>query len=293
MEQDAIKEHVDYQHPLLCFKIWGFSIDPFQQFSWNAWHYHKEVEIVAVLEGAMQVETVDRVYDLHEQSLLIVGSSRLHRTKRLQAVQQIVLQFDMFAQLDQSAKPYAPFLLELSEPLDRINEILEQHANVKENLLDLLNLIYLEAGKMEPGFEIAISGAIKQLLALFIRYSPSTHSLSHADWLRLKPVLDYVDAEYVNPIHIEDVLSLVHLEYHYFIKYFQKCIGMSFVDYLHFKRIKKAEHLLLTESLSIAEIGVQSGIPNNSQFIRIFKRYNECTPSQFRKNRIQIHVLPR
>lgn len=159
MEQDAIKEHVDYQHPLLCFKIWGFSIDPFQQFSWNAWHYHKEVEIVAVLEG--------------------------------------------------------------------------------------------------------------------------------------KPVLDYVDAEYVNPIHIEDVLSLVHLEYHYFIKYFQKCIGMSFVDYLHFKRIKKAEHLLLTESLSIAEIGVQSGIPNNSQFIRIFKRYNECTPSQFRKNRIQIHVLPR
>jgi AraC-like DNA-binding protein len=81
------------------------------------------------------------------------------------------------------------------------------------------------------------------------------------------------------------VLPLVHLEYHYFIKYFQTCTGMSFVDYLHFRRIKKAEYLLLTEPASIADIGIQSGFPNATQFIRIFKRYNGCTPSEFRRKR--------
>ncbi|WP_282936643.1 AraC family transcriptional regulator [Paenibacillus sp. RC67] len=113
--------------------------------------------------------------------------------------------------------------------------------------------------------------------------------MSPPDWLRLKPVLDYVEAHYFEPIRIQNVLTLVHLEYHYFIKYFQKHIRMSFVDYLHVRRIKASERLMLTKSLSIADIGVQSGFPNVTQFIRIFKRYNGCTPSEFRKKRLPVH----
>ncbi|SDM80901.1 AraC-type DNA-binding protein [Paenibacillus sp. yr247] len=235
----------------------------------------------------MQVETVDNVYELQEQDLLIIGSSRLHRTKRHQPVKQIVLQFDMLAQLDQYTKDYTPILLELSEPLDRLNGVLSKHEVVKETMLNLLIQIYHEACFMESGFEVAINGALKQLLALFIRHTPAITPISPADWQRLKPVLDYIELQFVHPIRIHDVLPLVHLEYHYFIKYFQQCIGMSFVDYLHLRRIKKAEHLLLTEPLNIADIGVQSGFPNVTQFIRIFKRYNGCSPSEFRKKRIE------
>jgi YesN/AraC family two-component response regulator len=291
IEGEVRNEHVNYHHPLLRYKIWDTTLLP--STSWNIWHYHKEVEILLLLEGSIQVETVDRVYDLHEQDFLIIGSSRLHRTKRLQPVKQIVLQFDMLAQLDHYTKDYTPILLELSEPLDQLNEVLSMHAAAKETIYHLLVRIYQEASQMGSGFELALSGALKQLLAQFIRHSPSDTPMSPADWQRLKPVLEYIEAHYVYPIRIHDVLPLVHLEYHYFIKYFQKCMGMSFVDYLHFKRIKKAEHLLLTEALSIAEIGVLSGISNTSQFIRIFKRYNKCTPSEFRKQRTQTDELSR
>ncbi|WP_186445670.1 helix-turn-helix domain-containing protein [Paenibacillus cremeus] len=284
---NARNEHVDYHHPLLRYKIWDFKLDPLPSTSWNSWHYHKEVELLLLLEGSMQVETVDSMFELQGQDLLILGSSRLHRTKRHQPVKQIVLQFDMLAHLDQYTKNYTPILMELSDPLDRLNEVLAKYPEVKQTMYQLLKGIYREASSMEPGFEAVISGAIKQLLALFIRYAPSTDPMSPADWQRLKPVLDYVEANYVQPIRIHDVLPIIHLEYHYFIKYFQQCIGMSFVDYLHFRRIKKAEHLLLTEPLSISDIGVQSGFPNVTQFIRIFKRYNGCTPAEFRKLRLQ------
>ncbi|SFM17777.1 AraC-type DNA-binding protein [Paenibacillus sp. 1_12] len=287
MEENAKNEHVNYHHPLLRYKIWNITLDPLSSSSWNTWHYHKEVEILLLLEGSMQVETVDTVYDLQDQDLLIIGSSRLHRTKRHNPVKQIVLQLDIIAQLDQYTKDYSPILLELSEPLDRVNGVLSMNKSVKESMFNLLIHVYQEASRMEPGYELAISGAFKQLLSQFIRHAPSSTPISPADWQRLKPVLDYVESHYENPIRIHDVLHLVHLEYHYFIKYFQKCIGMSFIDYLHLRRIKKSEHLLLTESLSMADIGVQSGFPNVTQFIRIFKRYNDCTPSEFRKKRFQ------
>jgi AraC-like DNA-binding protein len=283
---DARNELVEYHHPLLRFKIWNIGFNLSHQPSWNKWHYHKEVEVIVLLAGAMQVETVDRIYDLQgPNNVLIIGSSRLHRTKRLQPIEQIVFQFDMSAQLDQYTQPHSPALLEWSEPLDRFNDTIAHTSGVKERVSELLLRIYEEAKHEAPGFEIAINGMMKQLLALIIRHMPSADFTSPVDWQRLKPVLDYIEAHYVEPIRIHDVLPLVHLEYHYFIKYFQHCTGMSFVNYVHFRRIKKAEHLLLTEPASIADIGIQSGFPNATQFIRIFKRYNGCTPSEFRRKR--------
>jgi AraC-like DNA-binding protein len=283
---EAQNELVEYHHPMLRYKIWKISPNPAHQPIWNKWHYHKEVEMLLLLAGSLQVETIDRIYDLHaDNNVLIIGSSRLHRTKRLQPIEQIVFQFDMSAQLDQYTKSYSPALLEWSEPLDRFNDIITAHSDVKERVSELLLRIYEEAKHERPGFEVAVNGMTKQLLALMIRHTPSTDLMSPVDWQRLKPVLDYIEAHYVEPIRIHDVLPLVHLEYHYFIKYFQICTGMSFVDYLHFRRIKKAEHLLLTEPASIADIGIQSGFPNATQFIRIFKRYNGCTPSEFRRKR--------
>ncbi|NRF91906.1 helix-turn-helix transcriptional regulator [Paenibacillus frigoriresistens] len=287
MEENAKNEHVNYHHPLLRYKIWDITLEPLPSLPWNMWHYHKEVEIILLFEGSMQVETVDTIYNLQGQDLLIIGSSQLHRTRRQKLVKQIVLQLDILAQLDQYTKDFSPILLELSEPLDRINEVLANNQSVKETMFHLLVQVYQEASHMEPGYELAISGAFKQLLSLLIRHAPSSPPISPADWQRLKPVLDYIELHYRNPVRIQDILHLVHLEYHYFIKYFQQCIGMSFVDYLHLRRIKTAEHLLLTETLSIADVGVQSGFPNVNMFIRIFKRYNEYTPSEFRKKRIQ------
>ncbi|CAG7646420.1 HTH-type transcriptional activator RhaR [Paenibacillus solanacearum] len=285
MDYPVRNEHVDYHHPLLRYKIWDINFSSLPPSSWNPWHYHKEVELLLLTEGSMEVETKDCVYELKEGDLLIIGSSRLHRTKRLQPVKQIVLQFDIVSQLDTYAKDHAPVLLELSEPLDQLNEVLDTYPSVKEAMIRLLTSIYEEACRMEPGYELAISGAFKQMLVLIIRHTATNVPMSPADWQRLKPVLDYVENEYVHPVRIHDVLHLVHLEYHYFIKYFQQCMGMSFVDYLHLRRIKKAEHLLLTEPLGVAEIGVRSGFPHVAQFIRIFKRYNACTPSEFRKKR--------
>jgi len=89
-----------------------------------------------------------------------------------------------------------------------------------------------------------------------------------------------------NKITVEAVSSLLGLSYHYFIKYFKKIMGTSFVDYVNYKRIKRAESLLITSDFSIMNIGYEVGISNMAQFYKLFKRYNQCSPKEFR-NRMQ------
>jgi YesN/AraC family two-component response regulator len=60
-------------------------------------------------------------------------------------------------------------------------------------------------------------------------------------------------------------------------------MGISFVDYVNYKRIKKAERLLLTGDLSIMEVSFEVGILNMAQFYKLFKRHNQCSPKEFKQ----------
>ncbi|MNG14997.1 HTH-type transcriptional activator Btr [compost metagenome] len=100
---------------------------------------------------------------------------------------------------------------------------------------------------------------------------------------RLRPALNYIDEHLTERITVEDVCRILNLSYHYFIKYFKKVMGLSFIDYVNYKRIKKAERLLLTGDLSMMEISYESGIGNMAQFYKLFKRYNQCSPKEFKQ----------
>jgi len=59
--------------------------------------------------------------------------------------------------------------------------------------------------------------------------------------------------------------------------------GMSIIDYLVKLRIKVASMLLRDTHLSIAEVAYRVGFNNSTYFLRTFKKYVDCTPSEYRK----------
>ncbi|MDR1422499.1 MAG: helix-turn-helix transcriptional regulator [Coriobacteriales bacterium] len=59
--------------------------------------------------------------------------------------------------------------------------------------------------------------------------------------------------------------------------------GEGFLKYLHSLRIAKAHELLLTTTLSIADISIQVGYTNALTMTRAFKRYTGTTPGSFRR----------
>ncbi|NHN29663.1 AraC family transcriptional regulator [Paenibacillus agricola] len=299
LEQEASihNELVDYQNALLRLKIWQISRSyPLPQEGHPPlfrWHYHKEVEFVAIMEGSLSLQTKHGTRILQSGEVYVVGSSQLHRTKKESAepLNYIVCQFDLAQHFDESTMPYLHYFSEVQRPLGLLNSMFSQYPEVQAQAYALIMDIFAESQTNQKGCELAISASIRRLLLLLLRNDTEgiLHGAERDELTRLQPVLDYVEQHLEEKIAIGQACAVLNLSYHYFIKYFKKVMGMSFIDYVNYKRIKKAERLLLTQPLSIAEVGEAVGIPNMAQFYKLFKRHNHCSPKEF-KLRMKIEL---
>ncbi|CAG7633472.1 hypothetical protein PAECIP111802_01951 [Paenibacillus allorhizosphaerae] len=125
---------------------------------------------------------------------------------------------------------------------------------------------------------------IRQILLTFMRYDSRqvlpVHERKYMHLLR--PVLDYIETNIAAKPDLGIASKMVNMSYYHFTKCFKEMMGMTFVDYANFNKIKMAERLLLTEDLSIEQVGEQIGMNNMGHFYKTFKRYNSCSPKQFR-----------
>ena len=90
--------------------------------------------------------------------------------------------------------------------------------------------------------------------------------------------------------HLSEEISLsvlaekFHLSGQYISQLFKSEIGVNFLAYLTNIRMENAKKLLLSSSLSIAEISEQSGYGDYRVFTKVFKKSEGVTPSQYRRD---------
>ena len=292
-------EQVVYQNPFLCMRIWEIDGPALSEREAAGrretvsrvvgdsphWHYHKEVEFLLIREGGMLALLPEVQLELRAGDLALFGSSEPHTTiQTLGPLNYIVFQLDLPKHLDQSTVSSMRYFSEVIRPLSKLNYVFREHADVRAQAAALVERIYGETGKREVGYELAVSAMIKQLLLLVLR-NDSRGLLHYSDnplLERMEPALQYIDRHLADKLLIDDVIKQVNISYYYFIKLFKKAVGMSFSDYVNFKRIKRAEQLILTEERSIADIAESVGIPNAGHFYDMFRRFNGCSPKQFK-----------
>lgn len=245
---------------------------------WHPWHNHEEVEFLAVLEGRMAIETANDRFDLHPGSVLALGSLEPHRSFKREPVRYIVLQADLKTLLDFVPGISPALLFERPHPLSRFNAVYRDDEARRESFR-LIRAIFEEASQRRRGFELAVGGYMRLLLLPLVR---SGLAEAPPEWLRMSRVLEAIEERLSEPIAIRDMLPLVNLSYRHFMMTFKRCVGMSFVSYVHERRIKLAEKLLLTTELTNEDIAVRCGFATPAQFYAIFKRIRGCSPRQFR-----------
>ena len=90
--------------------------------------------------------------------------------------------------------------------------------------------------------------------------------------------------------HLSEELSLsvlaeeFHLNPQYISQLFKNEIGVNFLAYLTGIRMEKAKKLLLSSSLSVAEVAERSGYADYRVFTKVFKKSEGVTPSQYRRD---------
>ena len=97
-------------------------------------------------------------------------------------------------------------------------------------------------------------------------------------------ILRYLQEHLAEEISLTVLAEYFHLSAQYVSQLFKNEIGVNFLAYLTNIRMEKAKKLLLSSSLSIAEISEQSGYGDYRVFTKVFKKSDGITPSQYRRD---------
>lgn len=109
----------------------------------------------------------------------------------------------------------------------------------------------------------------------------SNYSENSNDQL-INQLFNYIRNHYHEDISLDDISNAVHLHPNYVSSFFKKSTGQSYLTCLHKERIEAAKKLLFHTSTTIEEIAKQVGYNSSSQFARIFRKYENISPSDYR-----------
>jgi len=98
----------------------------------------------------------------------------------------------------------------------------------------------------------------------------------------IKKAIQYISKNFADPITLDTVADLVHLNPAYFSSVFKQSTGSSFKEYLNMVRIEESKRLLSNTDYSLIDIAIATGFENQSYFTKVFKKYTGLTPKQFR-----------
>ncbi len=94
---------------------------------------------------------------------------------------------------------------------------------------------------------------------------------------------EYIHLRYsMSDLSLDQVASKVNISPNYFSSLFNQETGMTFIEYLTEIRMEKAKEYLRCSSKRITEIGFLVGYLDSHYFSYIFKKTQNCTPSEYR-----------
>lgn len=106
-------------------------------------------------------------------------------------------------------------------------------------------------------------------------------------------IVSYIALNYTSKICVDDIAKFCLCSASHINHTFKKISGKSISRYTNELRIKKAKSLLKNTDLSISEIAAEVGFSETNYFTNTFKKYENISPSQYRKYKTGTNHLHR
>jgi len=112
----------------------------------------------------------------------------------------------------------------------------------------------------------------------------SERKTRHEHHAQLQPAIDYIEGSYASVVTLDAIAHSLNVTPQYTCLLFQQAFGLRPIEYVTRVRIQKAKELLIKHSqMSVSEVAALVGYENVSYFIKQFKKYENLTPTAFRK----------
>lgn len=259
-------------------------------------HKHEELELnfVENCTGARRI-VGDSIEVLGQYDLALIGSNLEHAWEqnicKAQKVREITIQFE--------PNLFGETLLSKSQ-MKSIQQLLDNAQNGIAFGMSAIMKIYT---RLEEITHIQ-SGFYRVIKLLEILYELSTdedyHKLasssfanvqSNTESRRVRKVEEYIDVNYKQEVRLQKLAELAGMTASAFSRFFKLRTGKTVQEYIIDVRIGHAARQLVDSTKSIAEICIDCGFNNISNFNRIFKKKKGCSPSLFRDNYYKNKVI--
>lgn len=94
--------------------------------------------------------------------------------------------------------------------------------------------------------------------------------------------LKYIHENYANPIRLEDLTALTHLNRVSLNDQFKQRLQQTAMQYLLSYRLNIAEQMLTHTGMSLNDIALATGFEYDTYFMKQFKKQNNMSPTQYR-----------
>ena len=163
--------------------------------------------------------------------------------------------------------------------------------HIGENILfkTLFQEIILELQLKKYGFEAYIASNFIKLLISFNRTLLNEKYSAHTNFALDRLILE-LNQHYQDFWSIEKMAEYCNLSQDYLSHLFKKEYHITPMKYLSQIRINKAKDFLAYENLPISEVSYLVGYSDPLYFSRTFKKSEQVSPQQYRRDILQIHT---
>jgi AraC-like DNA-binding protein len=145
--------------------------------------------------------------------------------------------------------------------------------------------------KQSDAVYLETQGIILQLLSRFL--GDDHNSLKHAQSIpsRVLEAMSYIQMNLSQPLTVTHLAQRANQHQDYFSRQFMKYTGERPLNYIHEKRIERAQYLIATSNMIYADIAAQTGFSSLPHFSKLFKKITGITPDNYRKQHTSVDIL--
>lgn len=244
-------------------------------------HWHKEYEIVRILEGTFHLVLSGIEIPAHPGESILIPSGALHGGTPNDCIYEcLVFDLDVLFLHSDVCRQY---LKKIKHQEITVRPLITKES---KSLCLAIDMAFDAADGSQPGYELIAIGSLLNLFGLifserhYIESSPEWElPFRHAN--QLKAVFEYIETHYSSEITLKQLSQISGMSPKYFCRYFQTFAHRTPMDYINYYRIERACSQLCTTDSPVTSIAYDCGFNDCSYFIKQFKRYKHITPKQY------------
>lgn len=254
------------------------------------WHWHEEVEVVAVTKGVLKIDVPSNTVMLREGEAAFINSNILHTAinanNSICVIESFVFDSKFIAGSMESVieQKYVRPLVNCSQlPLVHIQNRLGWH----KEIIECIEKAFAHYQKENFGHELLVRDYLSKIFFLIVSNHQNEleqyRNSKNTETIRAKEMLDYIHAHYAEPISLKSIADSAAVSGRECLRSFNKVLGTTPMKYLLNYRISIAAGLLSNQDLNITEICRLSGFESPSYFSLKFKALTDMTPREYRQ----------